>query len=259
VALSTGWLPLSKGHVNDLQANPQAPVASRLPLSGAAARLTRVAATPSEPTAHFEEVARAEAERLRVRILELEARAEQWAARQRELTAEVERLGARLRNLDELLGTAPQLRLDLQTRELQGQQLREEAIRILLAKRGARQPIHYREWYALLREEGIAATGKDPLATFLTQLTRSPIVERVDGPSGIYLVDPANAYRRARQELAGAVAELTAAQEALVAGESAETIAAVRDAQTALAAAQRRLDMTLAARAAALLRQPAAA
>jgi hypothetical protein len=207
---------------------------------------------PAAFSDEFEHVAREEAERLRVRALELRARSGRWADRARELAEEAERLESRVRHLDELLGRAPQLRLDLQSKTLQGQQLREEAVRILVEKRGAREPIHYRDWYGLLREEGLAAVGKDPVATFLTQITRSPVVERVEGQAGVYQVDPAGAYERARSELARAAAELSTAQESLASqaeGAPADAhVVGVREAQERLAAAQRRFDAILRAR-----------
>jgi hypothetical protein len=201
----------------------------------------------------FEGLARDEAERLRARALELRVRSERWVLRASELAAEAERVDARVRHLDELLGCAPQLRLDLQSEALRGQRLREEAVRILVDKRGTRQPIHYKEWYALVREEGVDAAGKDPVATFLTQITRSPLVQRVDGRGGMYQVDPALAYEQAREELAAASRELTAAEKAVAAtagdnGDAIDGVTRVRDAQGKMALAQRKLDAILAAR-----------
>jgi len=220
--------------------------------------------TPPDFSDEFEQLAREEAERLRVRAIELRARSERWAQRAGDLAAEAERLEARVRHLDELLGRAPQLRLDLQTQTLQGQQLREEAVRILVEKHGTRQPIHYREWYGLLRDQGLVAAGKDPVATFLTQITRSPLVQRVDGPGGVYQVDPVAAYDQARQELTVATRELTAAEDALSAaaeqnGEAESKVAELRKAQEKLALGQRRLDAILSARSLILREQLSAA
>jgi hypothetical protein len=86
-------------------------------------------------------------------------------------------------------------------------------------RRGVNEPIHYRAWYELLLEEGVTATGKDPLATFLTQITRSPVVARVAGASGIYQLDPHGAYEHARVELADANRALTLTREQSGAGE----------------------------------------
>jgi hypothetical protein len=210
-------------------------------------------AASAEFSDEFEQVAREEADRLRLRALELRTRSERWDARAKSLATEAERLELRVRDLDELLGRAPQLRLDLQGEALQGQRLREEAVRILVEKRGTRQPIHYKEWYGLLREAGLSALGKDPVATFLTQITRSPLVRRVDGRGGVYQVDPASAYEQAREELAVAVRELALAEDGVAAtaahnGEATSSVGRVRGAQEKLTAAQRRLDAILAAR-----------
>jgi hypothetical protein len=59
------------------------------------------------------------------------------------------------------------------------------AVRLLAASEQARQPIHYSEWFAALGRAGFGVAGQDPLATFLTQISRSPVVEKTDGP-GVY-------------------------------------------------------------------------
>jgi hypothetical protein len=155
----------------------------------------------------FAQTAREEAARLAARAQEVRARGERWLERAGDLLREADRLEHRVRELDEVLGWAPQLRLDLQSRVLQGQRLREEATRILLERRGLRVAVHYREWFALITEEGMTVAGKDPLATFLTQVTRSPVVIRVDEGKGVYELDPHGAYERARARLQEALAE----------------------------------------------------
>lgn len=194
----------------------------------------------------FAQTARAEVERLTLRAAEVRARAEQWTARGEALMSQAEGLEAQVRELDELLGRAPQLRLDLQSGELHGQQLREAALRTLMREHGVRQPIHYRQWYELVTDAGIRATGKDPLATFLTQITRSPIVERIEGESGTYQLDPQGAFQAARNELREAQAYLNAlrdpsAEDELKAGDRGE-------AQRLLSRAKRRFDAVLEAR-----------
>ncbi len=188
------------------------PRSSRAVGSGVAVRNTReVASTPAPFSDKFAQTAREEAARLATRAHELRSRGERWLARAEELLREADRLDHRVRELDELLGRSPQLRLDLQTTRLQGQRLRQEAARILLERRGLGVPIHYRDWFALLTESGLSVTGKDPLATFLTQITRSPIVVRVDKRSGVYALDPHGAYERARARLQATIADANAA------------------------------------------------
>lgn len=115
---------------------------------------------------------RLEAESLRAKAESLEAKA-----------AVDERL---LRELEDVLELAPQLRVDLQTDELRGQRLREVAIEILRRELSAGDSIHYREWFRLVRAAGHRVAGKDPVASFLTQVSRSDAVEPVGARSGRY-------------------------------------------------------------------------
>jgi hypothetical protein len=59
------------------------------------------------------------------------------------------------------------------------------------------QALHYRAWFEALGAAGFAVAGKDPLAVFLTQLGRSPVVRR-GTQSGVYEID-----RRAPTRLHG--------------------------------------------------------
>lgn len=90
-----------------------------------------------------------------------------------------------LREVDELMDLRPQLRLERLDRQLRGQRLQEVAVEVLRRRRGG-QPTHYREWFAFLRAEGFEVAGRDPLATFLTQVSRAEGVERVGARSGLY-------------------------------------------------------------------------
>jgi len=91
-----------------------------------------------------------------------------------------------LRNIDEMLGLAPQLSLVATHGELRGRRLQEIAVELLREKRDAGSVIHYREWFELLAEAGLQVAGRDPLASFLTQIARSPSVESVRARSGLY-------------------------------------------------------------------------
>lgn len=90
-----------------------------------------------------------------------------------------------LRRMDEMLGIAPQLSLEAHG-ELRGQKLREIAVDILRETKGAGVDVHYRDWFALLVEAGLHVAGRDPLSTFLTQVSRAPQVESVRPRSGLY-------------------------------------------------------------------------
>ena len=91
-------------------------------------------------------------------------------------------------------------------RVLSGPAIREVAVQVLLRQPEYIEAFHYRRWYELLREAGYAVAGKDPLAVFLTQLTRSPAV-RKSTESGIYELDR-QAPLRLRQRLERLNAEL---------------------------------------------------
>src|SRR4051794_27744272 len=85
--------------------------------------------------------------------------------------------GHLLAELDGILGTSAQLRLEALDERLRGQRLEEVAIEILRTERGPNSVVHYREWFDLLRDKGHSVSGKNPLGTFLAQINRSPAVE----------------------------------------------------------------------------------
>lgn len=149
----------------------------------------------------FAQAARLEADALRLEAERLREEAASYMALAEKATAEAMVREQRLRELDELLGRAPQLRLDLQTDALRGQRLREVAVELMARRQGIREPIHYREWFELLAAEGHTVAGKNPLATFLTQVTRSPVVLRESEQPGVYRVDPEVGSEAALREL----------------------------------------------------------
>jgi uncharacterized protein YhaN len=73
---------------------------------------------------------------------------------------------------------------------LRGPAIRRAAVEALLAHPDRPEALHYREWFELLGRAGLAVAGKDPLAVFLTQLSRSPVV-RKGTQSGVYELDRA--------------------------------------------------------------------
>lgn len=134
-------------------------------------------------------------EALRREYRTLEARVEQSrerAERLRELAdAAEEQAIAEERLLSDLagvLGLSAQTCMDELDARLRGQRLREVAVRVLEEKHGHGEPIHYRDWFNLVREEGYAVAGKDPLATFLAQVGRADGVEPLGRRSGMYLL-----------------------------------------------------------------------
>jgi hypothetical protein len=89
---------------------------------------------------------------------------------------------------------------------LRGPAIREAAVRALLARPEPVDALHYRRWYELLVEAGFRVAGKDPVAVFLTQLSRSPLVRKTSAP-GVYEVDR-QAPLRIRHRLERLQAEL---------------------------------------------------
>lgn len=89
---------------------------------------------------------------------------------------------------------------------LRGPAVREAAVRVLLEQPEPVEALHYRRWYELLVAAGFEVAGKDPLAVFLTQLSRSPLVRKASAP-GVYEVDR-QAPVRIRQRLERLQAEL---------------------------------------------------
>ncbi len=71
---------------------------------------------------------------------------------------------------------------------LKGASIRKAAVRVLAATHERERPVHYRDWFALLTAQGFLPGGKDPLATFLTQVSRSPLVKRTT-TAGVYVLD----------------------------------------------------------------------
>jgi hypothetical protein len=120
------------------------------------------------------------------RLGALRSQAERLHAVVEDVDREVADTARLLRQMDEMLGLAPQLSLDALHGELRGQRLRETAVELLRQKKDVGSVVHYREWYSLLLEAGVRVAGKDPLATFLTQVARAPGVESVRPRSGLY-------------------------------------------------------------------------
>jgi hypothetical protein len=83
---------------------------------------------------------------------------------------------------------------------LRGPSIRRKAVEVLLGQPDRPEALHYRQWFELIAQAGFEVAGKDPLAVFLTQLSRSPVVRR-STQSGVYELDRA-APLRLRQQLA---------------------------------------------------------
>jgi len=121
-------------------------------------------------------------------VAEQRDRAERLKGLADDARTQAETQEAALRDLGELVGIDPQLRLEQLDARLGGQRLQEIAVRVLSDCHPDGEPIHYKQWYALLREAGYSIAGKDPQATFLASISRSPNVRSVGRRSGLYVI-----------------------------------------------------------------------
>jgi hypothetical protein len=179
-------------------------------MSGQVQRLSPMTRRPSQPSRRL--LAAAAAERAGI-----QREREQLTAVRRALQAQIDDVDDQLAQLaerslliDRLSGTdtssqgqptVPAPHTDSQEKTvLRGPAIRQTAVKILRAHPRQPQALHYREWFALLGQGGYSVAGKDPLAVFLTQLSRSPVVRR-GTQSGVYELD-LDAVDRLRRELA---------------------------------------------------------
>lgn len=171
-------------------------------------------------------------------------------------------LEERLTSLNEILGEAEPERDDRDERPadqrpadewrsevepghvLTGPAIREMAVQVVLQQPEYIEALHYRRWYALITEAGYAVSGKDPLAVFLTQLTRSPVI-RKSTEAGVYELDR-QAPLRLRQRLERLNAELRELRSPASTEPGAENARARRhDLNVAIGQTERALDEAL--------------
>jgi hypothetical protein len=133
---------------------------------------------------------RASAENEREKLLALYeqccARHDQHAAHAAEAAREAERYAHTIRELGELLGIESQLSIIELSDDLRGERLREIATDVLWRHHRIGDVVHYRHWFNLVIADGHRIGGKNPTATFLTQVARVSSVERVGRRSGLY-------------------------------------------------------------------------
>lgn len=131
--------------------------------------------------------------RLRVEYEALLARVQQQREQTDRLRALADQLEERTASdehlLEELaasLGMSAQLRIEELSPRLRGQRLREVALEVLRSYWAPGEEIHYREWFDLVQQHAGRVGGKDPLATFLTQVHKAPGVASVGHRTGRY-------------------------------------------------------------------------
>jgi hypothetical protein len=134
----------------------------------------------------FKETANAEREALLVRYEECRARSEHHAERAAEAAREAERYARTIRELGELLELEDQLSIVQLSDQLRGERLRDVAAEVVWRHFRAGDVVHYKQWFDLVLADGYQIGGKNPAATFLTQVARVESVKRVGRRSGLY-------------------------------------------------------------------------
>jgi septal ring factor EnvC (AmiA/AmiB activator) len=179
-------------------------------MSGQVKQLSTMKRRPSQPSRRL--LAAAEAERAGI-----ERERQQLVAHRRTLRAQIDDLDAQLAELAERTLLIDRLSAASTGNQdppaavaersaspdktvLRGPAIRQTAVKTLRADPRHPQALHYRDWFALLDQSGYSVAGKDPLAVFLTQLSRSPVVRR-GTQSGVYELD-LDAVERLRHQLA---------------------------------------------------------
>lgn len=138
---------------------------------------------------------RAKAEEEREKLIERHQQArrlyEQLTSQAEAAAREADRYLKTVRELGELLGIEDQLSIATLSEELRGERLRDVAARVVFQHFRPDQKFHYKEWLELVVAEGYQIGGKNPAATFLTQVAQVDGVVRVGRRTGIYCIDAA--------------------------------------------------------------------
>jgi hypothetical protein len=134
----------------------------------------------------FKETAAAERDRLLSRHAECVARSEHHSQRAEDAAREADRIARTIREIGELLGIEDQLSITELHDELRGERLREVAAKVIWQHFREGDVVHYKQWFDLVVAEGHRIGGKNPAATFLTQVARVSTVERMGRRSGLY-------------------------------------------------------------------------
>jgi hypothetical protein len=141
---------------------------------------------PGSVSIDFVAAATAERDALAARLIDVQARVDHFEGRAAEAREQAEALVASIRAIEEVAGLAPQMALCELSEELRGERLREVALEVLRRLSSSGDPIHYRIWFQELIDSGYRVLGRDPLATFLTQVSRIERVEKIGRRSGLY-------------------------------------------------------------------------
>jgi hypothetical protein len=204
---------------------------------GAIRGRTGAVAAP-QPSARLIRAVAAEREQLRRQREKLATEAGELRAALARIESGLVEIDERWGLLDRLAPPEPQAPPAANGATLRGPAIREVAVRTLVDH--GRDAAHYREWFELVTAGGHAIAGKDPLAVFLTQLSRSPAV-RKGGRAGVYELDrqaPAR-LRATLDRLQSELRELTVARGQDIAARRTRLTAEIGRAERALEEVER--------------------
>ena len=142
--------------------------------------------TPETVSPEFLAAARAERDSLLKHLAAVRAETERLEEALVRAQERHDKIAASIRAIEEVAGLAPQMAILEISEELRGERLRQVALEVIERLGEGGVPIHYRKWFDALVAEGYRVHGKDPLATFLTHVTRIDRVKPVGRRSGLY-------------------------------------------------------------------------
>jgi hypothetical protein len=148
--------------------------------------VVEMARAPLALSNEFKASAGAEREKLLERYEEARTRSKHHAQLADDAAREAERYAKTIRELGEILGIEDQLSIVDLSDQLRGERLREIAAEVLWRHHRAGDIVHYKQWFELVVADGYRIGGKNPAATFLTQVARVESVERIGRRSGLY-------------------------------------------------------------------------
>lgn len=177
-------------------------------------------ASPTLPSAALRRTARSELLRIERAMTRIEQRRAALLGQLAELDDEAEVYARRKRLVEELAyveGAVPTSTTVAPARRpaeraIKGRELRRVAGRLLWSEQRDRE-IHYREWFERVIGAGYAVGGKDPVASFLTNIRDSPAVRR-GSAQGRYRLDP-DSLETVGQQIAETQAELADVEESI--------------------------------------------
>jgi hypothetical protein len=212
--------------------------------------MVRVASPqPKPPSRRLLDAAHAEQLSVNARLAAVRERRHSLQHELRELDVQERDLAQRLALLSKLAGDHEPRRaleaVSLQVagstlQSIRGAEIRRTAGRLIARSENPHRAIHYTEWFRLVLEDGFVVGGRDPLATFLTQLNRSPVVRR-EAKAGVYRLDYEVVPELERQLIAlhQELARLHTGQQTI------DQIGSAREQRDRLTAAIDRLERTL--------------